>query len=99
MKKKVEDLQERQVSTTPLEVLEERRREAVEDVRKISKGETLYAKVVESISTIWDVILEDATAENIRENMHKANDKIGVEKVEMKKLLFPEKVTKMTKIK
>ena len=37
-------------------------------VGKISEGEKLYTKVVESVSTIWEVLLEDETGENIREN-------------------------------
>ena len=42
--------------------------------------------------------MEDATAENIRENMRKVTEKIIVEKEEMKKLSFQEKVTKMIEI-
>ena len=38
-------------------------------------------------------------AENIRENMHKAEEKIAAEKAGMKKLSFQEKVTKMNEIK
>ena len=47
---------------------------------------------------IWESLLEDTTAKNIKENMRKDDEKIAAEKVEMKKLPFQEKVTKMAEI-
>ena len=43
--------------------------------------------------------MEDAIVESIRENRHAAEEKIATEKVDMKKLTFQEKVSKMTEIK
>ena len=62
LKKQVEELQARKVPSTPPEVLEERRRAASEDARNITKGETLCIKELETISTIWEALLEDETA-------------------------------------
>ena len=43
--------------------------------------------------------MEDATVESIRVNRHASEEKVSMEKVDMKKLSFQEKVAKMTKIK
>ena len=45
------------------------------------------------------MLLEDETEEKIRENVCKAKEKVAAEKVEMNKLSFQEKVTKMAEIK
>ena len=75
--------------------LKERRRVAYEAAGKITEGETLYAKEVDIVSMIWEVLLEDETTENIRESMRQEDEKIGIAKAEMKKLPFQEKVIKM----
>ena len=66
---------------------------------KICDGEKLYTKVVESISTIWEVLLEDDTGDKIKEDAQQADQKITTAKAEMKKLSLQEKVTKMDEIK
>ena len=66
---------------------------------KICDGEKLYTKVVESISTIWEVLLEDETREKIKTDVQQADQKITAVKAEMEKLSLQEKVTKMDEIK
>ena len=68
LKKQVEELQDRQVLSTPAEVLEERIRVASEAAGKITEGETHCAKAVGTVSMIWEALMEDETAENIRES-------------------------------
>ena len=99
LKKQFEELQARQVSSTPLEVLEDRRRAASEAAGKITEGETPCAREVEVVSMIWEALLEYETAKNIRATAQQEDEKISVAKSEMKKLPFQEKVIKMEKIK
>ena len=44
---------------------------------------------------MWEVLLEDETRKNIKENMWRADEKITTAKAEMKKLSLKEKVKKM----
>ena len=99
LKKQVEEIHIGKVPSTPLEVLEECNRATSEANGKIRKGEQFYTKAAEVICMIWEALLEDATIGNIRENVHKAKDKIIVVKEEMKKIPFQEKVSKMAEIK
>ena len=66
---------------------------------RIRKGEKLCTEEVEAILAMWEVLLEDDTGENIKENVQQAGEKITTVKEEMKKLLLKEKVTKMAEIK
>ena len=89
----------RQVLSTPLEELEERRKAAFKAIGKIKQGETPCAKALEDVFMVWEVLMEDATIERIRPNMHATEEKITTEKAYMKNLAFQEKVAKMTEIK
>ena len=80
LKKQVEEMQERQIPSTPPKVLEERRRAASEDARKITEGETLCAKVVGAASMLWEALLEYETIENIRESSRQEDVKINASK-------------------
>ena len=99
LKKQVEELQARQVPSTPPEVLEERNKAASEAIVKICEGEKLCTKVVEFVSTIWEELLEDVIGEKIKADAQQADQKITTAKAEMKKLSLQEKVTKMDEIK
>ena len=99
LKKQVEELQEKHVPSTPLEVLEEWIKVVTKAIARIRKGEKLCTEVVESISAMWESLLEDETREKIKENAWQYDEKITVAKAEMKKLLLKEKVTKMAEIK
>ena len=99
LKKQVEDLQEKDILSTPPKVLEERSKVVLEAEERIRQGETICTKEVEAISAMWEAFLEDETREKIKENAQKADEKIIATRVEMKKLSFKEKVTKMVEIK
>ena len=68
LRQQVEELQARKMPSTPLEVLEERRRAVSEATEKIREGEALYAKAANVIVTIWGEFLEDETAEEISQS-------------------------------
>ena len=68
LRQQVEELQARQMPSTPPEVLEERRRVAYEAAEEIREGEALCAKAANAIATIWGALLEDETTKIIRKS-------------------------------
>ena len=59
-------------------MLEEHNKEVSEAVANICDGENLCNKAAESISTIWEALLEDKMGEKIKEDVHQADQKITV---------------------
>ena len=45
--------------STPQEVMEERRKESIEDAMKIEEETTLCAKVVEQVSQSWESLINN----------------------------------------
>ena len=70
-----------------------------ESTGKIKQGKTLFAKEIEDVFMVWEALMEDTTIESIRENRRTTKEKIAIDKTNMKKLVFKEKVSKMTEIK
>ena len=70
---------------------------AVEE--RIRQGETIYTKAMEVVFAMWEVLLEDETRENIKENAWQVDEKITAVKSEMKKFLLKENLTKIAEIK
>ena len=85
--------------STPLEVLEERRRATSEAAEKIKEGEALCTKEADVVATIWGALLEDETTKNIRQSAREADEKISTAKAKMRKLPLQQKVTKNLEIK
>ena len=82
----VEDLQARQILSTPPEVLVEIRTIVSEAATNIKYGEAICAKVADNVVTIWETLLEDDTTEKIRQCICKADQRIVAAKVDMRKL-------------
>ena len=99
LKNQVEELQDRKVPSTPPKVLEEWSRAGSEAFGNIGEGDKIWTKVVESISMIWESLLEDDTGEKIKENAWQADNKITMTNPKMKKLPLKEKVTNIVEIK
>ena len=95
----VEELQARQMPSTPPEVLEERIRVAYESAEEIREGKALCTKAANAIATIWGALLEDETTEEIRQTAREADEKISAAKAEMRNLPLQQKVVKNAEIK
>ena len=65
----VEHLQAQKMLTTPLEVLEERKRAVSEAAEKIKGGEALWEKATDVVVNIWETLLEDETTKKIRQSV------------------------------
>ena len=68
LRQQVEELQARQMPSTPLEVLEERRRVGSKAVEKIREEKELCAKATDVVATIWGALLKDETNKEIRKS-------------------------------
>ena len=82
----MEELQAKQMPSTPREVLEERRRATFAATEKIREGEALFAKAVGAITTVWGALLKYETTEKITQSAREEDEKINAAKVEMRKL-------------
>ena len=80
-------------------MLEKRRRVVSEAVEKIKEGESLCAKAVDVVATIWGTLLEDDTTEKIRQSVREEDEQNSTGKVEMLKLPLQQNVIKNAEIK
>ena len=55
--------------STPPEVLEERRKEAIEVAKRIEEAEALFAKVVEQVSQTWKALIDDKELDKFTEQL------------------------------
>ena len=63
LRKQVEKLKAQQIPRTPPEVLKEHRKKSSEDVDQINPGEKLYNEAVDTVSMVWEFLLEVETTE------------------------------------
>ena len=99
LQQQVEYMQARKIPSTPPEVLEERRRAGSEAAEKIREGEGLCAESADVVAIIRGALLEDETAEQIKQRAREADEKISAAKVEMRKFPLQKKVSKSAEIK
>ena len=65
LKKKVTELEEKRIPSTPLEVLESRRDVATQAAKIIDKAEQTCAKVMDQVSRTWEALMENEQSRGI----------------------------------
>ena len=85
--------------STPLKVLEERRKKTIEVVKKIEYVEALCAKVVEQFSQTWEALIDDEELEKVAEELITPKMEINQMRNEMKKFPLAKKLAKVEEMK
>ena len=96
--KKVVELEAQVTPSTPLQVLEERRKEATEDAKKIEDVKALFAKAFDQVSQAWEYLINDKELEKITEQLRTVEIDVNQMKYEMKKLSLAKKMAKDAKM-
>ena len=65
LRKRVADLELQVKSSTPPEVLEERRKIITEASKRIEEAVALRAKEVEQVSQLWEALIDDEELEQV----------------------------------
>ena len=86
-------------SSTPPEVLEERRKIITEASKRIEEAVALRAKEVEQVSQLWEALIDDEELEKVTEQLCIAEAEVNQLKNEVKNLLIVEKMAKASDMK
>ena len=70
---KITYLEAKILSSTPLEVLEERQKAVEEDIRKILEVGELCAKVYEEASHAWEALMDGLELQEVTEKLHEVD--------------------------
>ena len=80
--------------STPLKVLEEKRKVETEAMGNTEEEEVLCAKAVEHVSQSWEALIDNTELEQVTDKLHTAEADVNKLKNELKMLLTVEKMPK-----
>ena len=97
--KQVTELESKMMPSTPLEVLEERKKATTEAVQNMEEVKVLCAKAVEKVSQPWESLIDNIELEQVTEQLHTAEVDFTQLKNEVKKLSVIEKMVRVADMK
>ena len=69
LKKKVTELEEKRIPSTPIEVMERRRDTTTQAAKRIEEVKKICAKAIEQVSNTWESLMDDEQSHNIASHL------------------------------